>query len=60
MPIQKVNYVIKSLNAKNGSEYIILEIWTDGSLYPQESVEFALRNLTDLFFQFANISKKSN
>nr|QSJ54246.1 RNA polymerase alpha subunit [Chlorella vulgaris] len=60
MPVQKVNYVIKSLNAKNGSEYIILEIWTDGSLYPQESVEFALRNLTDLFFQFANISKKSN
>lgn len=57
MPIQKVNYVIKSLNAKQGSEYIVLEVWTDGSIFPHESVQFALKNLTQLFFQFAESSK---
>lgn len=58
MPIQKVNYVIKSLNAKQGSEYLVLEIWTDGSILPQEAVKFALKNLTHLFYQFASMSKK--
>lgn len=57
MPVQKVNYVIKSLNVKQGSEYIVLEVWTDGSLSPQETVQFALKNLTSLFYQFATLSK---
>jgi len=57
MPIQKVNYSIKALNAKQGSEYLVLEVWTDGSVIPQDSVQFALRNLTHLFFQFAKMSK---
>jgi DNA-directed RNA polymerase subunit alpha len=57
MPIQKVNYVIKSLNGKAGLEYIVLEVWTNGSVLPQESVQFALKNLTNFFFQFAEMSK---
>lgn len=57
MPVQKVNYVIKSLNVKQGSEYIVLEVWTDGSVSPQETVQFALKNLTSLFYQFATIAK---
>lgn len=57
MPVQKVNYVIKSLNVKQGSEYIVLEVWTDGSVSPQETVQFALKNLTSLFYQFATLSK---
>ena len=59
MPVQKVNYVIKSLNVKQGSEYIVLEVWTDGSVSPQETVQFALKNLTNLFYQFAATSKTS-
>lgn len=58
MPVQKVNYVIKGLNAKQGSEYIVLEVWTNGSLLPQDTLQFALKNLTNLFFQFADRSKK--
>lgn len=57
MPVQKVNYVIKSLNVKQGSEYIVLEVWTDGSVSPQDTVQFALKNLTSLFYQFATLSK---
>jgi DNA-directed RNA polymerase subunit alpha len=57
MPVQKVNYVIKELDAKNGSEYVVLEIWTDGSLTPQDILQFALKNLTQLFYQFAELKK---
>ena len=53
MPIQKVNYVIKPLNGKKGSEYLVLEVWTNGSVIPQEAVQFALKNLTSLFYQFS-------
>jgi len=60
MPVQNVNYVIKSLNAKSGSEYIILEVWTDGSVVPQDAVQFALKNLTNLFFQFTMMSNKKD
>lgn len=57
MPVQKVNYIIKELNSKQGSEYTVLEVWTDGSFLPQDTVQYALRNLTHFFFQFANIGK---
>ena len=59
MPIQKVNYGIKSLNAKQGSEYIVFEAWTDGSLLPQEAVDFGLKQLTHLFYQFASFQNKT-
>ena len=57
MPVHKVNYVIQSLNVKQGSEYLVLEVWTDGSVSPQETVQFALKNLTYLFYEFATMSK---
>ena len=57
MPIQKVNYGIQSLNAKQGSEYIVFEVWTDGSILPQEAVDFGLKKLTHLFYQFASYPK---
>lgn len=57
MPVQKVNYVIKSFNAKQGSEYVVFEVWTDGSICPQEVVQFGLKKLTQLFYQFALRSK---
>lgn len=57
MPVQKINYVIKELDAKNGSEYLVFEIWTDGSITPQDILQFALKNLTQLFYQFAELSK---
>lgn len=59
MPIEKVNYGIKSLNAKQGSEYIVFEVWTDGSILPQEAVDFGLKQLTHLFYQFASYPKTS-
>lgn len=56
MPIQKVNYVIQQLNSTQNSDYIVLEIWTDGSILPQEALQFALKNVTQFFYQFAALS----
>ena len=42
---------------KQGSEYVVLEVWTDGSICPQEVVQFGLKKLTQLFYQFALRSK---
>lgn len=56
MPIRKVNYVIQELDPKQESEYVVLEIWTDGSVLPQDSLQFALKNLTNLFFGFISTS----
>lgn len=60
MPIQKVNYGIKSLNVKQGSEYIVFEVWTDGSILPQEAVDFGLKQLINLFYQFSSFGKNSS
>ncbi len=58
MPIERVNYAIRSLNPKQGSEYVVLEVWTNGSIRPHEGVQFGLKNLTNLFFQFTDLSKQ--
>lgn len=56
-PVQKVNYLIQELDSKKGSEYISLEIWTDGSIHPTQALQFSLKKLTKLFFHFSQVSK---
>lgn len=56
-PVRKVNYLIHELDSKKGSEYISLEIWTDGSIHPTQALQFALKKLTKLFFNFSEVSK---
>lgn len=55
--VRKVNYSIYDLDSKAGSEYISLEIWTDGSLHPSQALQFALKKLTKLFFDFTEVSE---
>jgi DNA-directed RNA polymerase alpha subunit len=52
-----VNYLIHELASKKGSEYISLEIWTNGSIHPTQALQFALKKLTKLFFNFSEVSK---
>lgn len=56
-PVRKMNYLIHELDSKKGSEYISLEIWTDGSIHPTQALQFALKKLTKLFFNFSEVSK---
>lgn len=50
MPIKKVNYMIEDYFVGNKSqERVILEIWTNGSITPQESLDIAINKLIYLF-----------
>ena len=51
MPIQKVDFKIENLydNSNQISELLILDIWTNGSLLPEESIYEASKLIVDLF-----------
>lgn len=58
--IRKVNYVIYDLDSNKNSEYLALEIITDGSIEPKEALRFAFKQLTKLFYEFTQISKNNS
>ncbi len=59
-PIRKVNYTVR--NARVGQitdfEKLILEIWTDGSLRPDDAVAIAARILQDQLSIFVNFEEE--
>lgn len=60
MPIKKVNYNIKEkrINTKLIQEKLTLEIWTNGSLSPQQAISESSKILTNLFHPLTNIHFK--
>lgn len=58
-PIRQVNFGIHRLSTEETGEYISLEIWTDGSINPQEALNYSLEKLTRLFYSFTTLNKKS-
>ena len=58
-PVRKVNYVIYELDSKKESEYVALEILTDGSIEPNQALRFAFKHLTKLFYEFLQLSKQT-
>lgn len=61
MPAKKFNYTIeeKKVNASNTKEKLFLEVWTNGSISPQEAISEGATILTKLFHPLTNISFKS-
>ncbi|GAC1450122.1 MAG: DNA-directed RNA polymerase subunit alpha [Chamaesiphon sp.] len=58
MPVQKVNYSVEDVRV-DGSldrDRLLLEIWTNGSISPQEALSDAARILVDLFSPLKDIS----
>jgi DNA-directed RNA polymerase subunit alpha len=56
MPIQKVNFNIESVYSHNKSinkEKLLLDIWTNGSMTPQESIFESSQIIIDLFKQLS-------
>ena len=51
MPIQKVNFKVDQVyeNSKKVSECLILDIWTNGSLLPEEAISQASKIIINLF-----------
>lgn len=56
MPVQKVDFKIENVYdaANNISERLLLDIWTNGSISPTESLESAAQIIIDLFLLLLN------
>lgn len=61
MPAKKFNYKVeeKKINVSNTKEKLFLEVWTNGSISPQEAISQGANILTKLFHPLTNISFKS-
>ena len=61
MPAKKFNYTVeeKKINLSNVREKLFLEVWTNGSISPQEAISQGASILTKLFHPLTNISFKS-
>ena len=55
-PVKQVNYTIQKLATFPDKEYISLEIWTDGSIDPNNALQYVLEKLTKIFFSFSNLA----
>jgi DNA-directed RNA polymerase subunit alpha len=60
-PIQKVNYIVEDTRGGQNVEMdrLVLEVWTDGSLRPEEAVQEAARILIDSFKLFAGMGEEA-
>jgi DNA-directed RNA polymerase subunit alpha len=57
-PVQKVNYVVEDTRAGTAeADRLVLEVWTDGSVRPEEAVQEAARILIDQFRLFATLGQ---
>ena len=56
MPVQKVDFKIENVydNANNISERLLLDIWNNGSISPNEALESAAQIIIDLFLLLLN------
>nr|YP_009391913.1 RNA polymerase a-subunit [Acrosorium ciliolatum]ARW60057.1 RNA polymerase a-subunit [Acrosorium ciliolatum] len=61
MPAKKFNYTVeeKKINTTITQEKLFIEIWTNGSLSPQEAISQGANVLTNLFHPLTNINFKS-
>lgn len=60
MPVKKFNYTVqeKRIDSKLIQEKLILDIWTNGSLSPQQAISEGSEILTSLFQPLTNINFK--
>nr|ARW68766.1 RNA polymerase a-subunit [Palisada sp.] len=62
MPAKKVNYRIEEqkTTSPETTEKLFVEVWTDGSISPQEAISQGAKILTNLFYPLTNIHFKSH
>nr|YP_010848283.1 RNA polymerase alpha subunit [Kopsia fruticosa]WEV92934.1 RNA polymerase alpha subunit [Kopsia fruticosa] len=61
MPVRNANHSIHSYgNGNEKQEILFLEIWTNGSLTPQEALHEASRNLINFFIPFLHIEEENS
>jgi DNA-directed RNA polymerase subunit alpha len=59
-PIKKVNYTVENVRVGQRTDYdkIILEIWTDGSIMPDDALAYAAKILKDHLQVFINFKEE--
>ena len=62
MPVKKVNYIAKDIRSSDNliQEQLILEVWTNGSITPQDAVSQGGKILTELLNPLKEINFKSD
>lgn len=62
MPVRKVNYLVEPTRGLDGKEKdrLLLDVWTNGSLTPQEALSQASSILVDLFNPLKDINFESH
>jgi DNA-directed RNA polymerase subunit alpha len=62
MPVQKVDFKIENIydNSNNISERVFLDIWTNGSISPNEALKSASQVIIDLFTSLINNNENEN
>ncbi len=63
-PIKKVTYTVTNARVGQITDYdrLILEVWTDGSVYPEDVIAFAakiLKEQLDVFINFDEVEEES-
>jgi DNA-directed RNA polymerase subunit alpha len=59
-PIRKVNFQVEDTRVGQATDYnkLILEVWTDGSVLPQDAVAYAAKILKDHLTIFINFEEE--
>ncbi|MFH1092176.1 MAG: DNA-directed RNA polymerase subunit alpha, partial [Pseudomonadota bacterium] len=58
-PIRKINYVVTNARVGQRTDYdkLTLEVWTDGSIHPRDSIAYAAKILKDQLTIFINFEE---
>lgn len=61
-PIQKVNYAVEDTRAGQAAEMdrLVFEVWTDGSIRPEEAIQEASRILIESFKLFSGMGEEGD
>jgi DNA-directed RNA polymerase subunit alpha len=59
-PVKKVNFLVEDTRVGQATDYnkLILEVWTDGSVLPQDAVAYAAKILKDHLSVFINFEEE--
>jgi len=60
-PISKVNYTVTNARVGQATDYdrLILEVWTDGSVLPEDAVAYAAKIMKDQLSLFINFEEEA-
>lgn len=60
-PIRRVNYQVENTRIGDRNDYdkLTLEVWTDGSILPQESISLAAKIMTEHLSIFVNLTDEA-